>query len=80
MIDVLFFILGVLFALIFTKKPIQIQIHHKNEDIIPPVPESLMPKMSEALNNKDVEEDKAYEDMKSIVDEVNEIFGGSDNE
>lgn len=80
MIDVLFFILGILIALVFTKKPIQIQIHHKNEDVIHPVPESLMPKMSEALNNKDAEEDKAYEDMKSIVDEVNEIFGGSDNE
>lgn len=80
MIDVLFFILGILIALVFTKKPIQIQIHHKNENIVPPVPESLMPKMSDALNNKDAEEDKAYEDMKSIVDEVNEIFGGSDNE
>lgn len=80
MIDVLFFILGILFALIFTKKPIQIQIHHKNENIVPQVPEALMPKMSEALNNKDAEEDKAYEDMKSIVEEVNEIFGGSDNE
>jgi hypothetical protein len=80
MIDVLFFILGVLFALVFTKKPIQIQIHHKNEDIVQPIPESLMPKMSEVMHNKDAEEDKAYEDMRSIVDEVNEIFGGSDNE
>lgn len=80
MIDVLFFILGILIALIFTKKPIQIQIHHKNEDIVQPIPESLMPKMSEVMHNKDAEEDKAYEDMRSIVDEVNEIFGGSDNE
>jgi len=80
MIDVLFFILGILIALVFTKKPIQIQIHHKNENIVPPVPESLMPKMSEVMHNKDAEEDKAYEDMRSIVDEVNEIFGGSDNE
>jgi len=80
MIDVLFFILGILIALVFTKKPIQIQIHHKNEDIVQPIPESLMPKMSEVMHNKDAEEDKAYEDMRSIVDEVNEIFGGSDNE
>lgn len=80
MIDVLFFVLGILFALIFTKKPIQIQIHHKEEKIIPQVPESEMPKMSEVLQKQDAEEDKAYEDMKSVIDEVNEIFGGSDKE
>lgn len=80
MIDVLFFVLGILFTLIFTKKPIQIQIHHKEEQIIPQIPESEMPKMSDVLQKQDAEEDKAYEDMKSVIDDVNEIFGGSDKE
>lgn len=74
------FLAGFLICYILTKKPLEIKIHHKNETIIQPVPESAMPKMSEIDKNPDVEEDKAYKEMGEILTNVQEIFGGSDRD
>ena len=44
----------------------------------PPIPEESIPKMSDVEANKDPEEDKTYEEMGKLMDNVTEIFGGSD--
>ena len=62
------------------QKPLQITILHKNGNVIKPVPENAIPKMSEVLKENDKQEDDAYEEMGSILGEVNKIFGGSDRE
>lgn len=62
------------------QKPLQITIHHKNENIVKPLPENTIPKMSEVLKENDGQEDDAYEKMGNVLGEVNKIFGGSDRE
>lgn len=62
------------------QKPLQITIHHKNENIVKPLPENTIPKMSEVLKENDKSEDDAYEEMGNVLGEVNKIFGGSDRE
>ena len=73
-------ITGMLLMYLILQKPLQITIHHKNENVIKPVPENAIPKMSEVLKENDKQEDDAYEEMGSILGEVNKIFGGSDRE
>lgn len=75
---ILSFVLGLIIALLLVKKPIQFVIHHKNENIYPPIPEETIPKMSDVVANKDPEEDQTYEEMGKLMDNVTEIFGGSD--
>ena len=75
-----FLITGMLLMYLILQKPLQITIHHKNENVIKPVPENAIPKMSEVLKENDKQEDDAYEEMGSILGEVNKIFGGSDRE
>ena len=62
------------------QKPLQITIHHKNENIVHPVPDNAIPDMKDVMKKGDTEEDKAYEEMGNILKDVNEIFGGSDRE
>lgn len=73
-------IIGMLLMYLILQKPLQITIHHKNENVVKPVPENIIPKMSEVLKENDKQEDDAYEEMGSILGEVNKIFGGSDRE
>lgn len=75
---ILSFVLGFLIAFLLTRKPLQFVIHHKNENIYPDIPEESIPKMSEIDKQKDPEEDKTYEEMGKLMDNVQEIFGGSD--
>ena len=60
------------------QKPLQITVHHKNENIIPEIPETIMPKMADVTGKAEPEEDEVYEKMGKIMDNVTEIFGGSD--
>lgn len=76
--NLLFFILGILIGLVLFKKPVEFVIHHKNENIVPQLPEEVMPKMSDIDKTADPEEDKVYEEMGKIMDNVTEIFSGSD--
>ena len=73
-------IIGMLLMYLILQKPLQITILHKNGNVIKPVPENAIPKMSEVLKENDKQEDDAYEEMGSILGEVNKIFGGSDRE
>lgn len=73
-------IIGMLLMYLILQKPLQITIHHKNENVIKPVPENAIPKMSEVLKENDRQEDDAYEEMGNVLGEVNKIFGGSDRE
>ena len=75
-----YLITGMLLMYLILQKPLQITIHHKNENVIKPIPENAIPKMSEVLKENDKQEDAAYEEMGSILGEVNKIFGGSDRE
>lgn len=74
----LFFLCGFVVCYVLQKKPLAITIHHKNENIINPVPENVMPKMSEVINAADTTEDQAYKEMGQIIANVQDIFGGSD--
>lgn len=76
--NLLFFVLGFILALVLIKKPLEFVVHHKNENIIPNIPDEKMPKMSDIDKDNDPEEDKVYEDMGKIMDNVTEIFSGSD--
>ena len=71
-------VLGFIIAIVIVSKPIQFVIHHKNENIIPVIPDSDIPKLSDVDKKVDPEEDKTYEEMGKIMDNVTEIFGGSD--
>lgn len=76
--NLLFFLCGFIICYVLQKKPLAITIHHKNENIINPVPENVMPKMSEVINAADTTEDQAYKEMGQIIANVQDIFGGSD--
>ena len=78
MLYLILFVVGFVTALVCTARPIKIEIHHKNENIIPQLPETTVPKMSEVVTPQDAEEDKVYEDMGKLIGNINEIFGGSD--
>ena len=81
MLEVLFFVIGVLIALVFTKKPIQIKIHHINEDIKPALNPIDMQALEEGMLKEDPATDKKYQDLENlnqIITDVNEIMGGSD--
>lgn len=73
-------IIGMLLMYLILQKPLQITIHHKNENIVKPLPGNAIPKMSEVLKETDKQEDDAYEEMGNVLGEVNKIFGGSDRE
>lgn len=81
MLEVLFFVIGVLIALVFTKKPIQIKIHYINEDIKPALNPIDMQALEEGMLKEDPVTDKKYQDLENlnqIITDVNEIMGGSD--
>ena len=81
MLEVLFFVIGVLISLVFTKKPIQIKIHHINEDIKPALNPIDMQALEEGMLKEDPVTDKKYQDLENlnqIITDVNEIMGGSD--
>lgn len=76
--NLIFFVLGFCLAILLIGRPIKIVVHHKNENIIPDIPDTIMPKMAELDKKIDPEEDKTYEEMGKIIDNVQDIFGGSD--
>ena len=78
--SLIFFLIGFLVCYIIVKHPIQIVIHHKNENLVNPIPEEIMPKMSEVTKQSDPDEDEAYKEMGQILANVQDIFGGSDRD
>lgn len=76
--NLLFFLCGFIICYVLQKKPLAITIHHKNENIINPIPEEVMPRMSELEKEPDTAEDDTYKNMGQVIANVQEIFGGSD--
>lgn len=65
-------ILGVVLTLIIKDKPLRIEITHKQkEKVVEKVPD-----MSEIMNKADTQEDQAYADMGTFIDEINNIMTG----
>ena len=76
--NLLFFLIGGLLSYIFTKLPIQITVHHKYENIKPPVSDLDMEKMEEQMLKDDPKKDDLYEKFEETLADVNNIMGGSD--
>lgn len=82
---ILFFIVGSLLTLIFTKKPFQIKIEHVHNYVKEQDQLIDMEALEQEMLKKDPTKDAQYEnfnnDMKQldeVLQEVNEIMGGSD--
>lgn len=77
MISLLFFVIGFLLALTFTKKPIQIKIHRINEDVKPALDINL-DELEAQMLKADPKKDAMYQDLDTVITQVNDIMGGSD--
>ena len=82
MLNILFFVIGFLICWVITKKPIQIKVHHVQENVQNNVTAAEMSALEEEMLKEKPEEDKKFEDFDSrfgdIMREVNETMGGSD--
>jgi hypothetical protein len=65
-------ILGVVLTLIIKDKPLRIEITHKQKE----KNAEKVPDMSEIMNKADTQEDQAYADMGTFIDEINNIMTG----
>lgn len=78
MLNLLFFLLGCLITLILTKQPLQVKVHHQYENINPPISDVDMDALEEGMLKEDPNKDKLYENLDTVLKDVNEIMGGSD--
>ena len=79
--NLLFFIVGGLLTLIFTKKPFQITIEHIHNYVKEQEPLIDMEALEEQMLKKDPAKDQEYQDleeMNTVLQEVKELMGGSD--
>ena len=70
----IFFILGALIALVITRSPIKIEVHHKHENVLPPLDNVDIRKLEEEMLKDDPKMDELYKE----IDKLNDIMGGSD--
>lgn len=78
MLYLLFFVLGFLICLVFTKKPLQIHIKHTNENLTNDKTADELKALQEEMLKQDPKEDDALEKLTDIMAEVNDVMGGSD--
>lgn len=78
MLYLLFFVLGFLICLVFTKKPLQIHIKHTNENLTNAKTADELKELQEEMLKQDPKEDDALEKINDIMTEVNDVMGGSD--
>ena len=71
---VIFFLLGAVISLIFTRAPIKIEVHHKHENVLPPATEENLRSLEEQMTKPDAKMDQIYEEINKLSD----IMGGSD--
>lgn len=79
--NLLFFIVGFLLTLIFTKRPFQIKIEHVHNYVKEQEPLIDMEALEEQMLKKDPAKDQEYQDleeMSTVLQEVKELMGGSD--
>ncbi len=71
---IIFFLLGAVVSLVLTRAPIKIEVHHKNETVLPPVTEENLRTLEEQMTKPDAKMDQVYEEINKLSD----IMGGSD--
>lgn len=77
----IFFVMGSLLTYVLLQKPLQITIHHKNENIVNVPKDINMDDLEEKMLKEDPKKDKMYEDLENldkVIEDVNDIMGGSD--
>lgn len=77
MIYLLFFVIGFLLASTLTRKPIQIKIHRINEDV-KPASDINLDELEAKMLKADPKKDAMYQDLDTVLTQVNDIMGGSD--
>lgn len=78
MLYLLFFVLGFLNCLVFTKKPLLIHIKHTNENLTNDKTADELKALQDEMLKQDPKEDDALEKLNDIMAEVNDVMGGSD--
>lgn len=76
--NLLFLVLGILLTLIFTRKPIQFTVHHKYENINPPLTDIDMGELEKKMLTEDPKAEADYKALDEVIAEVSDIMGGSD--
>jgi hypothetical protein len=76
--NLMFFIVGMLLSYLILQRPLQITIHHKNENVVNPVTAEQMDEFEKAMLTKDPKKDQLYEDFEKTITEIGDIMGGSD--
>lgn len=76
--NILFFITGMLLSYLILQRPLQITIHHKNENVVPPIAGLDMDTLEEKMLKADPKKDEMYKNFEEAMLEVNEVMGGSD--
>lgn len=67
-----------LLSYLILQRPLQITIHHKNENVVNPVTAEQMEAFEETMLKADPKKDKLYEDFEKTITEIGDIMGGSD--
>jgi hypothetical protein len=79
--NLLFFVTGGLLMYLILQRPLQITVHHKNENIVNVPKDINMDDLEEKMLKEDPKKDKMYEDLENldkVIEDVNDIMGGSD--
>ena len=76
--NLLFLLIGGLLTLIFTKKPLLIQVHHIHEAVKRGVTDIDIDKLEEDMFKEDPKKDDLYDKLDETIAEINNIMGGSD--
>lgn len=63
---------------IFSRRPLQITIHHKHEDIHPVLPDIDIDELEQDMLKENPKMDDLYSKLDETLMEVNNIMGGSD--
>lgn len=74
----LFFVIGFVLCWLITQKPLKINVHHIQENLISEKSEKELQELQEKMLKEDPKNDKLYEEIDKITMEINDIMGGSD--
>lgn len=74
----IFLIVGMLLMYLILQRPLRIEVHHKQENVVQPISEVDMTKMQEEMLKDDPKEDIAYEQLDKVMLNISNVMGGSD--
>lgn len=74
----LFFLIGFVFALLLTLRPVKFQVHHIHEEVQPAVDKTDLKELEKEMLKDDAVEDDMYKKLDQVIVEANDIMGGSD--